>query len=107
VLRAGGKAIFTEPLGHNPALNLFRKMTPNLRTPDEHPLVMSDLRFAEAEFSNVDYKFFGMTTLLALPFQGTVIASKSMRLCEMVDQVLLRIPLIGRNAWSVLLILTK
>jgi ubiquinone/menaquinone biosynthesis C-methylase UbiE len=107
VLRPGARAIFSEPLGHNPALNLFRKMTPHLRTPDEHPLVMSDLRFAEAEFRSVNYRFFGMTTLLALPFQRTFIASEAMGLCEKVDALLLRSTLIGRNAWSMLLVLGK
>jgi SAM-dependent methyltransferase len=54
ILRPGGHAIFTEPLGHNPALNLYRKLTPRLRTPDEHPLLMADLRRARTYFSRVD-----------------------------------------------------
>ena len=38
VLRPEGRAIFIEPLGHNPLINLYRRRTPELRTPDEHPL---------------------------------------------------------------------
>lgn len=38
VLKSEGKAIFLEPLGHNPIINLYRKVTPKLRTVDEHPL---------------------------------------------------------------------
>jgi len=93
VLRPDGKAIFTEPLGHNPALNLFRQITPQLRTPDEHPLLMSDLRFVRTEFSKVECKFFGLTTLLAVPFQKTPIGSTLMTLCERVDKILLSLPL--------------
>lgn len=37
VLKPEGKAIFVEPLGHNPIINLYRKLTPSLRTKDEHP----------------------------------------------------------------------
>lgn len=107
ILRPGGKAIFTEPLGHNPALNLFRKMTPHLRTPDEHPLLMRDLRFARTGFRGIEYEFYGLTTLLAVPFQRTIIGPGLMKLCEQADSLLLRLPLIQRNAWSLLLILTK
>ena len=39
---------------HNPALNLFRKMTPHLRTPDEHPLMMSDLQLARTGFRSIE-----------------------------------------------------
>ncbi len=44
VLRPEGRAIFIEPLGHNPAISLFRSLTPQCRTPDEHPLKRADLR---------------------------------------------------------------
>jgi len=36
-LRAGGVARFVEPAQGNFLLRLFRKLTPKLRTPDEHP----------------------------------------------------------------------
>jgi SAM-dependent methyltransferase len=107
VLRSGGKAIFTEPLGHNLALNLFRKMTPHLRTPDEHPLLLSDVRLATTIFHRVEYQFFGFMTLLAVPVGKTRLGPQIMKLCEQADNLLLRIPLIQRNAWSVLLVLTK
>ncbi|MEO0296764.1 MAG: class I SAM-dependent methyltransferase [candidate division WOR-3 bacterium] len=38
VLNNDGLALFIEPLGHNPILNLFRKLTPKLREKKEHPL---------------------------------------------------------------------
>src|SRR5438477_11985245 len=107
VLRPGGKAIFTEPVGHNPAINLFRTMTPQYRTDDEHPLVMNDLKTARGVFHEVECKFFGLTTLIAVPFNGTAVGSAVMKFCERADSLLLRIPLIQRHAWSVLITLTK
>lgn len=43
VLKPGGKAVFREPMGHNPFINLFRFLTPGLHSRDEHPLKMKDL----------------------------------------------------------------
>lgn len=51
VLAPGGFALFIEPLGHNPLINLYRKRTPALRTSDEHPLVMGDVKKRRGGFS--------------------------------------------------------
>src|SRR6266851_3045823 len=40
ILRSDGGAVFIEPLGHNPLLNLYRKLTPQIRSVDEHPLLV-------------------------------------------------------------------
>ena len=37
VIKPGGRAVFAEPLGYNPLVNLYRRLTPEYRTPDEHP----------------------------------------------------------------------
>lgn len=107
VLRPGGKAIFSEPLGHNVFLKLFRRMTPRLRTADEHPLLMRDVSLAEKYFRLVEHRAFGMTTLLAVPLQAPFAESRAMRFCEQADAVLLRVPVIRKNAWFVLLELTR
>lgn len=44
LLKENGEAIFLEPLGTNPFINLFRKLTPRMRTVDERPLTRADLR---------------------------------------------------------------
>ena len=38
VLEPTGIGVFEEPLGHNPAINAYRRRTPEMRTVDEHPL---------------------------------------------------------------------
>jgi SAM-dependent methyltransferase len=107
VLRPGGNAVFFEPMGHNPAINRFRKKTPELRTPDEHPLLAKDFRLAQSHFRRVETEFFGLTTLGAVPFAGTSFGRGLMNACERTDRLLLRIPGLRRNAWFVLLTLTK
>jgi SAM-dependent methyltransferase len=107
VLRPGGKAIFNEPLGHNPALNWYRNRTPALRTPDEHPLLIPDFDKARAVFQNVECQYYGLSTVLAVPFRNLGVGNALMKACESFDRVLLRVPYIRQNAWSVLLTLTR
>jgi SAM-dependent methyltransferase len=42
ILRPGGRAVFREPLVHNPVLRVARALTPFARTPDERPLSVQD-----------------------------------------------------------------
>ncbi len=107
VLRPGGKAIFNEPLGHNPVLNWYRNRTPDMRTPDEHPLLMRDFRVAEAVFGAVECRFYGLATVAAVPVRNTPIGAAAMTVCEGLDRVLLGIPGVRRNAWSVLMTMTR
>lgn len=67
VLKPSGTAVFSEPLGHNPALNIFRRLTPSMRTVDEHPLVRNDVSVLERYFGQVVTRCFHMSTLLAVP----------------------------------------
>ena len=100
VLRPGGRAVFYEPLGHNPAINLFRRRTPALRTEDEHPLLMADLRLAARHAAHVDVAFFHLATLAAVPLRARRGFPAVLRGLEAVDAVLLhrRSPL-RRWAW--------
>ena len=52
VVKKDGVALFIEPLGHNPFIKLYRKLTPRLRTLDEHPLLSKDLILAKKYFDN-------------------------------------------------------
>lgn len=103
VLRPGGLAVFTEPMGHNPLLNLYRRLTPALRTPDEHPLRTADLRLAKAHFAQVEAQYFALATLACVPFRNTALIGPVERLTTRLDRALLAIPGIGRQAWHVLL----
>lgn len=65
VLKKSGEAIFYEPLGHNFLINLYRLLTPKLRTIDEHPLVLSDIELASNYFKNVKVQYFGLFSIFS------------------------------------------
>jgi len=50
VLTSDGVLIFREPLGTNPAFQLYRAFTPKSRTEDEKPFTFSDLRLMRKYF---------------------------------------------------------
>jgi SAM-dependent methyltransferase len=106
VLRPGGVAVFMEPLGHNPLINLYRRLTPNLRTVDEHPLMMRDLAAARRHFAAVTPRFFVLSTLAAVPFHGRSYFRRLLHLLEGTDAMLFRLlPFTRRFAWQTIIAL--
>jgi ubiquinone/menaquinone biosynthesis C-methylase UbiE len=105
VLKSDGSCIFLEPLGHNPAINLYRWLTPNLRTEDEHPLLLKDFAIFQRHFSRLDPLFVNLTTLATLPFSRLPGSSPLVHGAAGVDKVLFRVlPFTRRFAWNVVLI---
>jgi SAM-dependent methyltransferase len=108
VLKPSGAAIFVEPLGHNPLINLFRSRTPKLRTPDEHPLLFSDLRLAEEFFGTVRARFFHLAGLAAVPFRKAAGFRRLVAALNAVDRGLFRLfPPSRKLAWQVAIELTR
>jgi len=104
VLRPGGRAIFLEPLGHNPALVLFRKLTPSMRTSDEHPLTMRELALLKERMGVADYRFFHLCTLLAIPFLKTPVFWKLVDTLDACDDVMFRVfPPLRSWSWFVIM----
>jgi SAM-dependent methyltransferase len=103
VLRSGGQAIFWEPLGLNPLINLYRWLTPSARTPDEHPLLPVDLRILRESFSAVEFEFYGLCTLAAVPLRRTALGKPLLRLCTGIDRLILRVPGLRWLAWYALI----
>jgi 2-polyprenyl-3-methyl-5-hydroxy-6-metoxy-1,4-benzoquinol methylase len=60
----GGVFITWDPLHYNPAINIYRAMATDVRTPDEHPLKMSDVRTFRKHFGTVETRYFWLTTLI-------------------------------------------
>lgn len=60
VLKPTGEIICSEPLVYNPVFQLYRKMTPHLRTKWEmkHIIRRKDIYLAEKYFDNIEIKFF-------------------------------------------------
>jgi SAM-dependent methyltransferase len=108
VLRPSGRALFIEPMGHNPAINLYRRLTPTLRTPDEHPLRMSDLRLASSFFRTVDYRFYHLFSLAAVPFRATRAFGRLLAGLDAFDRMLFAaVPPARRMAWYVVMTLDE
>ena len=63
ILKKGGTAVFVEPLGHNPFINLFRRLSPQTRTESERPLLMKDVRRMAGLFSQCRHTEFHLLTL--------------------------------------------
>lgn len=101
-LKDNGTAIFIEPLGHNPLINGFRDKTPDIRTEDEHPLLMPDFKLAKKYFNKVDVQYFYLTTL------GVPILFKKkqpkflINFCNGLDKVIFTLlPFMKKHAWQV------
>lgn len=107
VLRPGGSAVFAEPLGHNPVLNWYRSRTPELRTHDEHPLVMDDLELGRRFFSDVSARYFGLTALAAVPLRNTPLGGPALRALGALDRAIFAVPPLRKQAWYALITLRK
>jgi SAM-dependent methyltransferase len=92
VLRPGGRGVFYEPVAYNPAVNLYRALTPQLHTPDEHPLTRGDIALMEAEFAKTDIQFADFFALGAIPFLRVPGGKVLLRLTEAADKLAMRLP---------------
>lgn len=100
VLRPEGWAVFVEPLGHNPVINAYRRRTPEMRTPDEHPLRIEDFELARRSFDRVDVDYFNLLTLAGVPFRRFSFHSRLHDLLHRSDQRLFRRSRgLRRHAW--------
>lgn len=63
VLKPGGRIAFWDPVEYNPVINVYRKMAMNVRTIDEHPIRVHDLRLVRSTFADVKLRFFWLTSL--------------------------------------------
>jgi SAM-dependent methyltransferase len=107
VLRPGGHAVFWEPCGRNPLINAYRYLTPDARTPDEHPLLPHDMRILAEHFSSVDVDYYGMTSMIAVPFRHGALGKPLRSALWAVDSVLTRIPGLRTLAWYSLIRMVK
>jgi SAM-dependent methyltransferase len=99
-----GSAIFIEPLGYNPFINLFRRLTPSIRTPDEHPFLVRDLKLADKFFGKVDLHYYHLTTLAAAPFSRSAVGKQAVRVGNAVDRALFAsMPWLRKYAWFVVM----
>lgn len=63
-LADNGVLVTWDPLAYNPAINVYRSMATEVRTPDEHPLKWSDIRLFNRHFGQVETRYFWLLTLI-------------------------------------------
>jgi ubiquinone/menaquinone biosynthesis C-methylase UbiE len=103
ILKPSGNAIFLEPLGHNPFINLYRKMTPKYRSVDEQPLRISELKLFQKYFATVEIKYFYFFTLLAVPFHNSKFFSKIVNFFDSIDRVIFSVKYLRKYAWQIVI----
>jgi SAM-dependent methyltransferase len=106
ILKPGARAAFVEPLGHNPAVNLFRRLTPRMRDPEEHPLRIEDFSGIEALFDDVRHEESQLVSLGALALRGIPLAGERLfrltlpALVSLDGWILSWMPFLRKYAWT-------
>lgn len=112
VLKPGGRALFIEPLAHNPFLRLFRLMTPDRRTPTEQPLTIRQIRQFVGRFRQGAFRGFHLLSIVppgVLWATGNrTVFRRMMQVTETCDRWLLALaPRLRRYCWMTLIDVTK
>ena len=126
ILKKGGKAIFVEPLGYNPIIQIYRVLAGDLRTRMEKPFMFGDIEDLGQGFRkkrHIEQQFF--TTLIFVWFfvverlnpskvrywkriiDESERYEKGFKVLEKIDRIMLKLPLIKRLCWSTIIELVK
>jgi 2-polyprenyl-3-methyl-5-hydroxy-6-metoxy-1,4-benzoquinol methylase len=120
-LRPGGRCFFWDPLAYNPVINVYRRMATEVRTEDEHPLRFGVLGQFRRHFVGVRHREFWLTTLALFVkyyvvdrvhpneerYWKRILDEDARRIgwwfgpLQKLDSLLLRLPLVRRLAWNV------
>ena len=105
VLKIGGKAIFYEPMGHNIFINMFRYLTPTLRSKDEHPLLIKDLDHIKTIFPKTRFHYFYLLSLIFFPlYKFKKITKRIEKLDEFINK---NFTFLNRYNWITIIEITK
>jgi 2-polyprenyl-3-methyl-5-hydroxy-6-metoxy-1,4-benzoquinol methylase len=63
-LKEEGVLASWDPLAYNPIINVYRKIAMEVRTEDEHPLRVADIKTFKSHFKHVETKYFWFFTLI-------------------------------------------
>lgn len=104
ILAKGGKILAVEALDYNPAIKLYRLLTPEMRTEWEtaHILTLKDVHFASRFFDISELRYWHVTSIAAphLPFVPPAAL-------DVLDSLLERIPGIRLLAWMFTFVMSK
>lgn len=126
ILKKGGKAVFIEPLGYNPIIQLYRHLAGDIRTKMERPFTFRDVEVLGKGFKSVRHKekqF--LTTLIFIWFfivervnpkkvrywkkitDESDKYEKAFKILAKFDSIVLKIPLLKRMCWNTVIELVK
>lgn len=97
ILTPGGRILAMEALDYNPAIKLYRAITPEMRTDWEkaHILSLADIEFARRFFTVANVKYWHIASLIA-PYARVMGA---LPVLHWIDRQLTRLPLVRLMAW--------
>ena len=107
ILKKNGEMVFLEPLGTNLFINLYRKITPNSRSVDEHPLVDEDFKYLNSLFDSVRINYYGFFTLVFFLFYKDPKNSWIYKFSYKLDNFIFKINFLKKLAWSVMIVAKK
>jgi SAM-dependent methyltransferase len=107
ILKSDGEMVFLEPLGTNPLINLYRKLTPNSRSADEHPFLKKDFNFINSLFDRVTVRYYGFFTLIFFLLYRNPKKSFLFKIISKLDHYFFKIRYFRNFAWSVLIVAKK
>lgn len=112
VLKPGGVAYFAEPLGGNPIINFYRRLTPQYRTEDEKPLNIKKVMPLLCQFREIEHKEFYLIALISvaltyLPFGRRLFPTMNRQMMKFDNVLLSRFPRLGNMAWYTILKMRK
>jgi SAM-dependent methyltransferase len=94
VLQENGRAAFAEPMAHHPLIWLGRRLTPKMRTVDEHPLTYSEFKDFLDKFEQgtmeEDFLFTPLAYIFRIFRKGETLFRKTHRILVRFDKWLLR-----------------
>ena len=107
VLKDNGEMVFLEPLGTNPLINFYRKLTPNSRSRDEHPFIKKDFILINSLFKDVKINYYGFFTLIFFLFYRKPESSLFFKLLYKLDNYFFKFDYFKNFAWSILIVAKK
>ncbi|MBP6507571.1 MAG: class I SAM-dependent methyltransferase [Opitutaceae bacterium] len=122
-LKPDGMFVSWDPVAYNPAINYYRRHAMAVRTEDEHPLRLKDIKAVRAHFRESHTRWFWLTTLaifLIMKFIQRRDPNKERywkkvveeadhwaglyRPLELLDKVLLLLPFLRPLCWNVVIV---
>lgn len=95
ILAPGGRILAVEALDYNPAIKLYRQMTPGMRTEWEaaHILDMTDVQFAARFLEIGEVRFWHIASILGAHFPAMLPTLNA------IDSVITQLPLVKYLSW--------